>query len=374
MLALLSNDNLQATLPLHDVSEVEKKEIGLSGKAQIQYAFRLKLKSNPAVNWATFVTVNRNDGQITSWEEQHAGGMRVRTEFDYPLSGPRDIYELGAGQSAEVIDRIASSDVVKLAEQFKEDVVNFGDYEALLIDRYVTAEGNQSGPPLFRRLRRDGQQFAVDLLTPLFDDLDLQADADLASWKAHALQFESTPLAHCDGETCIIYASESSPLGIADEMIPLLDKRTTVPVSIMTSKKGSRTIPIWASIWPEYACRPLLMTSDPAVRFDVDPAGHDGPANSLRIRVLTPDSPFSKERASYWLSPENSFSVIKSSVQKPVFDLRSGMPLDRQIEFEFSNFERSTTGIVYAGTRVQSESGDARRRLTTYILNFHQAE
>lgn len=371
--ALLTDGDLASAFPIHNVSKVEKSMIHFDGQSRVQYSFDLALKNDAAIHSHAIVQVDRSSGRIVSWEETHAGGMQILTVFDYPASGPSDIYELGADKHANVVDQVASSDVVELAEQFQHEVFNFGDYEALVIDQRQANNGTLVGTPLLRRLWRSGKKFRVELLSPIDRDFSVPADPDLSWWRANRMQFKATPLADSNGETCTLFAVDDPRLEIATEMLPRAKERKAVPVVTINNSTASTTIPLWPSIWPEYACRPMLMTSDPTLHFDIDPAGTDGPPNTLRLRLLAPDSPFTKERASYWLSVNHDHCVMKSSVIQANFEGAANGLGEKSVQYEYSNYDRSPSGFAFAARRTVSESNGASSRTTRYVVNFDVA-
>ena len=141
-----------------------------------------------------------------------------------------------------------------------------------------------------------------------------------------------------------------------------------MPVFRVKNARGTSTIPIWPGLWPEYACRPFLVTSDPTVRFEIDPEGADGPVNTLRIRLITPDSLFSKERANYWLSLEPHGCVVKSVLTQPIFE-RIGAE-EKTISSEYSHFTISPKGIAFATQRVSIELSSSVRIKRRYLVDF----
>ncbi len=216
----MTDGDLAAAFPIHKVSKVEKSKIDLNGQSQVQYSFDLNLKSDAAIHSHAIVRVDRSSRRILLWEETHAGGMHILTKFDFPASGPRDIYELGAASDATVIDRVASSDVVELAERFQQEVYDFGNYEALVIDWLQSDDSISSGQPLLRRLWRSGKKFRVELLTSIEPNFRIPADVDRSWWRAYKTQFAATPLADCDGETCMLFTVDDPRLEIANEISP----------------------------------------------------------------------------------------------------------------------------------------------------------
>ncbi len=314
--ALLSDGDLTSSFPWHKVSEVKVSNVVKDGAARRRYSFQLELKTMPKVQWETAVFADPATGLIDTWEEVHADGTLVVTHFDYPTSGPSDIFQLGASPAAKRVDRVASADIVTLAKQFQEQICQFNDYEALVVDQPMDSDGAPKEKPLLRCIRRRGNSFSVELLQPRTNLPTLPMKLDLAWWKSHRNEFQTIPLAICNGETCRIYPCDQLPPYVASET-PFGHKLATIPVGSIRNSNGAKTIPLWPSLWPEYACRPLLNTADPTIGFDMDPAGTDGPPNTLRIRVVEPDSPFSKERANYWLALDHSHCLAKSIVAHP---------------------------------------------------------
>jgi hypothetical protein len=370
--ALLTDGDLQASFPFHQVSAVSKQTLEAQGQTQLRYAFRTELKSQPSVHWETTVKVDSDSQRIHSWEEIHSGGTHIVTRFDYPDAGPSDIYALGARREATVVDRVASSDVVEMAREFQHQVYSFEDYEALVVDQAMDSTGVTTGSVLLRQVRRAGERFSVHLLTANDGDLSLPETVDLAWWNSQRHRFTATPLAECDGEQCTLYAVDDDSLDVAMDMQPRVEQATEFPVVRVKNASGTATIPIWPSIWPEYACRPMLITTDPSLRFDIDPTGSDGPANSLRLRLLTEGSPFAKERASYWLSLDHNRCLLKSIVVQPDFANLALFPNQKTIVSQYGAFRRSPSGIAFATERLLSELGSPTSLKRTFVVDFEE--
>lgn len=102
--ALLNDQDLQSSFPLHKVSDVTKTEIDVGGQSRTKYSFHVQMEERPEVRWETSIQTDPNSGRIVFWEDRHANGMQVMVEFDYPDDGPSDIFELGAPSTAEVVN------------------------------------------------------------------------------------------------------------------------------------------------------------------------------------------------------------------------------------------------------------------------------
>ena len=359
--ALLSNGNLSQSYPWHNVSDVKRTVMEVAGIQKTQYSFQLELKSKPDIRWETVVQADPDTGLIDSWEEKHANGTRVLTHVDYPTTGPRNIYELGASRDAAIVDRVASSDVVALSKEFQEQVYNFDDYQGLVIDRSVDDKNVPLGEPLLRLIRRDGKRFSVELLQPVSNEFRIPDTIDWSWWESNQQSFNRSPLATCDGDKCTLLPVENaSTEGEPD--FPRLREPTTIPVMTVKRESGlTTTIPVWPSLWPEYACRPFMMTTDPTVRIEIDAAGTDGPPETLRVRLLTPDHPFSTERASYWIAIAGHRCVSKSVL--------ASADIGETIVNEFLNFQTSPKGIGFAAVRISKSPGQPRMQ-RTYVVSF----
>jgi hypothetical protein len=96
VIALLNDGDLQAAMPFHRVSGVNKLLVADGHRPLVQYQFQVSWRSNTSVGWLTTVLVDTDDQRIVSWEERHTNGTVILTRFDYPTTGPDDIYQLGA--------------------------------------------------------------------------------------------------------------------------------------------------------------------------------------------------------------------------------------------------------------------------------------
>lgn len=365
---LLTNGDLSQSYPWHNTSEVKRTVVEVDGQRKALYSFHLELKSKPDIRWEAVVRADLETGLIDSWEEKHADGTRVLTHFDYPDTGPQDIYEMGASRDAKIVDRVASSDVVALAKEFQEQVYNFDDYQALVVDRPVDGSSESLGEPLLRLIRRDGRRFSVELVQPISNDFQIPDKVDWKWWETNQQSFRRSELATCDGERCTLFPVANVDFQGSPEL-PRLREATTIPVMAVKSTIGMTTIPVWPSLWPEYACRPFMMTTDPTVRIEIDAAGTDGPPETLRVRLLTPDHPFSTERASYWIAVAGHRCVTKSVLAvSRVENIASGAIGETTVN-EYFDFQTSPRGIQFATVRISSSPGQPRTQ-RTYVVSF----
>lgn len=369
--ALLSDGDLAASFPRHEVSHLEKQLVEIDGQQRTRISFELQGKDRPAVRSKTVVLVDPASNRLHSWEQEHANGSRVTTTFDFPATGPQDIYQLGASREAKVIDRVASSDVVELSEQYQREVHHFENYTAVVIDRLQSEDGQWLDRPLLRRIQRTGPKFRVDLLTPHNDKLPIPDVPDRSWWQAHREQFDTTALADCEGEFCTLYPVHDERLELATELPRPHRSVSRIPVLKVKTDRGSTTVPVWPTLWPEYACRPMLITSSPTLQFDLEPSPAEEYPNSLRLRILVPGSSLPQVRSTWWLSLDHDRCVARSIRSRPNFDDFTLHPVE--VTSEFSRFEHSLSGIVYATRRTTSTSRRTSRQVTDFIVDFEQS-
>ena len=64
-------------------------------------------------------------------------GKSVTTEqrLDYPAQGPASVYELGVPQTAKLVDRVPSDDIVRILETIRAGRQRMDDYRATVVDR-----------------------------------------------------------------------------------------------------------------------------------------------------------------------------------------------------------------------------------------------
>jgi len=85
------------------------------------------------------------------------------TTYDYPESGPRDIYEAGAPRGAKVIDRRSSENVQKLLNEVQRRYdQGYGDCIAMVLQSWIDENGTQE-PWSIIMFRQQGQLHRMDL-------------------------------------------------------------------------------------------------------------------------------------------------------------------------------------------------------------------
>ncbi len=85
-------------------------------------------------------------------EWRHDGQpVAVESQFDYPESGPADIYALGVPRAARVVDRVPSDDIQRILDTLQAGCERMDSYRAVCVINYGTHKWWQMTPMVFYR-------------------------------------------------------------------------------------------------------------------------------------------------------------------------------------------------------------------------------
>jgi len=366
--ALMNEANHDTLFPGRKVSKPAMSKVTINKKEWTQYSFRVEYRTDPNRSRRIEVRVDPETDLLTTWEERYSNGMRSRTRFEYPLEGPTDIYALGVPRAAEVVDRIASSDVTKIAEAFKKGRTEFDDYDAIFV-QYI--EGRNASPLkdglMIRRVRRLGNKYRVDHLLRAMPGVEAPTEgADMASWwNENREKFWSVPTLICNGKTCTTYLMVDDRMPKEGKPNLEVELRTRNPVS----GRPHDPIAAWPHLMPEFSSRPHLWTTLEARRFSFDPVPHDGPDGSVRVVITGEEDEVAPERARYWCDPEHGFCVVKAV--EPVIRKDRGKREIAYISTErFENFSQTPKGHCYPRRSRRTTTHSEIVQVREYYLDF----
>ena len=164
--ALMNESTAVTMFPSYKVSKPSTTKTVVDGHDVVEYSFRLQHVTMPNVSRRVVVRLDAESGLMSNWEETFSNGSRSLTKFEYPSSGPVDIHAMDVPRDAEVVDRIANSDVTKIADKLRIGRTSFDDYDMIFVEH---VEGQDFSPTqsyglYVRRVRRHGNQYRVDSL------------------------------------------------------------------------------------------------------------------------------------------------------------------------------------------------------------------
>jgi hypothetical protein len=303
------------------VITAERRDDMQDGKTSVQYVVHLQRIDNSNINHTLRIRVDGASGLPNLSEEQHTDGSRavkVVTRFDYPMTGPGDIYALGVPKTAQVIDRVPRGDLARLLAAHRAARTRFEDYDVIVAQH---TEGAPINHLLLlnldvKRVRRKGNRYRIDALVLAQPGLAAPAEgADMRQWwKDHRDGYWSVPLQVCDGKQVYFYR-------MVDDRITSLDKMPNLNV-VLASRRPIRLpaddSPVeWPHLMPEFCSRPHLWTTDETRKFDVDMNGPDGPDETLRIIVTKTSGKRAGELSRFWFDPVRDYVLRKET--SPVF-------------------------------------------------------
>ncbi|MBC8868768.1 MAG: hypothetical protein H8E44_05095 [Planctomycetes bacterium] len=366
--ALMNEANHDTLFPGHKVSKPAMSKVTVNNKEWAQYSFRVEYQTDANRSRRIDVRVDPETDLVSTWEERYSNGMCSTTRFEYPQQGPEDIYALGVPKAAEVVDRIACSDVTTIAEAFQKGRTEFDDYDAVFVQH---VEGRDASPLkdglMIRRVRRLGNKHRVDYLLRAMPGVEAPTEgADMATWwNENREKFWSVPTLICSGKTRTTYL-------MVDDLMPKEGKpNLEVALRMSNPVSGFPHDPTvaWPHLMPEFSSRPHLWTTLEARSFSFDPVPDDGPEGSVRVVITREEDEVAPERARYWFDPEHGFCVVKAV--EPVIRKDRGKPEIAYTNTErFENFNQTPKGHWYPRrsrrTTTQSEIVQVRE----YYLDF----
>lgn len=242
--------------------------------------------------------------------------------IEYPQRGPANVYELGVPQSAKLVDRIPSNDIVRILDTIRAGRQRMDDYRAIVVGRIDGADYAwwvNDRPMMFYRkgnkTRADDARWRGD-----FPMVEKPADnADMEKWwRKRAKDFVYCPFYITHGPTVYdIKTGVTTDANGANRLeIESVDKRDT-------NQLPGETFPPYYSRSPEFVCRPPLGIPQQAFEPVIDMKPGQGPVGSILLRatksgrVPEAKNPNAKEFPRqpdvylFWLDPKRDYAVTR---------------------------------------------------------------
>ena len=176
----------------------QMKEVADSGRDWLDYQLTLRQKDEQQPVQVLFrVDPETTLPYLSRITGQHDGqAFHFEATFDYPQTGPVDVYAIGVPRDAKLIDRVPTDDVARLIAGVGAGRAQFDDYRAIVVNY---SEGSKiwwmNSPNI---IHRQGNRMRRDLsFAPksLFDTV-VEPAADVAVtewWKKRATQMRYYP-------------------------------------------------------------------------------------------------------------------------------------------------------------------------------------
>jgi hypothetical protein len=250
-------------------------------------------------------------------------GTQITTEqrIDYPDRGPRSVYELGVPQSAKLVDRVPTNDIVRILDTIRAGRQRMDDYRAIVASRMDAPDyqwWNNDFPMIFYR---KGDKTRVDNArwTGGYPYAEKPADGEDMEkwWRNRAKDFLFCPLYITHGPTVyeIKTRGAKNPDGTTRFKAESVEKRDT-------NQLPSDVIPPYYSRTPEFVCRPPLGIPQQSLEPIIETKPGSGPAGSILLRVArsgrVPGAPGKipariqlPDVWRYWLDPKRDYVALR---------------------------------------------------------------
>jgi hypothetical protein len=312
--------------------------------------------------------------------EAHHEGQPVAGEsrFEYPDTGPADVYDLGVPRTAKLVDRLPAGDLDRIWKILQAGRERMDSYRAVFVTRidmldfpWWTAQ-----PCIFYR---KGTKFRADYPGDWKVDLGTTnrpaEGEDIGKWwRARTKLFSFYP--H--------YVLRDSTLFTA-ELKEVTDRDGTKHQDIASFHKNDfrtkpgETYPPEYSMRPEFACRPPMGLGNPDFEPVIEMHPQEGPPGCilLRIRHTSHKGRINEKGIGipdayrYWLDPERDYIAMRQ-------DMITRDGTGRETIYESDTVEqaaRSPQGVWYI-TRIRrrfpsrARNNDFRDQVYDFYVDF----
>lgn len=294
--------------------------------------------------------------------EQNGETVTYEATFDYPHSGPRDVYDIGVPRDAKLVDRIPTDDVARLVAGVEAGRVRFDDFRAIVV-RYSDGIRDwwRQRPDIIHRkgtrIRRDLVYYWTSPPVEPANDVDVDK-----WWKKRVKAFRYYPTRICiDGTD---YSFKHRSITAADGTPR---KEIESVQSYVFGGDADQFVPAFWSLSPDCAARPPLGIPSQLYEAVVDTHPKDGPEGTVLLRVrrsgrvdAAPNQPMPPDEYRYWIDPAREYLVMR-------IDMMGGEE-KAQSSLIVESVAQSPKGHWYP-TRVRQTS--SREDVTDSIMEYH---
>ncbi len=241
-------------------------------------------------------------------------------EFDYPKSGPADIFALGAPHGAKVVDHIPGPELEQILAAMRAGREKMDAYSGLIVEGGPLEEWFEAS--ITYRVWRSGNKWRIEQCVqppPQWRDAPGKARpsrsatyaAQLAWWMKTAEKLRFLPVIVSDGKTNyrfkIKFPSERV-INREDWEKQRYEVESVAPDSIPIPRSdfGPNII-----LLPEYIVRPPMGIPDESDNAVLDPAPKMGPAGTILLSVDTGRRSATSTGERLWVDPRRGYMAMR---------------------------------------------------------------
>ena len=260
---------------------------------------------------------NCGDSELMAMHDGKA--YRRETLFEYPETGPSDIYDLGVPRSATIVDRVPSDRLRQILDTLRADRQRMDNYRVLVVATMPDSEAwwlNDRPKVMYRK----GNKFRVDLPSWIGDYPTCDKPAEVvdmeAWWKQRAAQFTYVPF-YISDESSVHLVSVQPATDENGATHLVVEKVETRPEH---GTPGNIFPPYWSRL-PDFACRPPMGVPSQDCEPVIIETPQDGPAGTILLevrlssRMLTCSGSRPQPNVHrFWLDPRKDFVALRSDM------------------------------------------------------------
>ncbi|MDP6058277.1 MAG: hypothetical protein QGH33_05265 [Pirellulaceae bacterium] len=299
---------------------------------------------------------------------QHNGqAFSYEATFDYPETGPQDIYAIGVPRDAKLVDRVPTGDVARLIAGVETGRARFDDFRAIVVTyregyEYWWKESPEIIHRKGNRTRRDLCYYRESSAVKPADDVDVSE-----WWRKRAGEFRYSPTRIYIGGTdhSFDHLSITDPDGKPRKEMVLVQSRES-------GLNAEQWVPAFWSLTPDYVARPPLGVPNQHMEAVVDANPTGSPEGTVMLRVRRngrvdaapdPDAdkrPSQPDEFRFWIDPAREHLVMRMDMMGDGDNVGSSYIVE--------SVAQSPKGHWYP-TRVRRKS--PRQDVKDQILEYH---
>lgn len=302
---------------------------------------------------------------ISIRDGKEANAPVTRLALEYPVSGPADLYSLGAPRSAKIVDCRPRPEVARIRVALATARDMFGDYVAHVVKSY----GQR--PTEVIRAWRSGKRFRIEMVRTnrgeeAIPGVDLPAaNADEAAWVAEMdRKLAFVPIQLFDGTA--MYQRPANTTDPKYGWVPFMHPGAEQDIDRWIFRPFHSGLP-HNYLFPEIG---YLYEVHPA---EVQPKPDDGPAGSVRITARVIETfpsggPIDEQISKHWFDPDRGFACLKHFRTEG----RDENGKVRVECYEMDGFRQNPRGVWYPTiVRLCDEEGKVRTGKRAAELRMH---
>ncbi len=276
-----------------------KRDVVQSGQKLIEHHFTTKSGGDDTRRDVTLL-VDAKTALPISLKQSEIDGTEVVLVVTYPETGPKNIYDLGAPRTAEVVDTRPHDDVQRVLDGLRKSRTEMDAY-CIVATEGSKREPLSDGATVYRIWKRQ-TKWRIEKVRTRGPTDGIPEDTDpLQWWHEHVTNADTSIEAISDGNRECTYkpvvGTEMDPNNPGFRLIKSYEKKFMRFMSPKDPGSQHRTL------IPEFVGYPRCSSTD----LVLEPNPKDGPENTIRLERNSREN-----KVRYWLDPNRGYLVMRA--------------------------------------------------------------